>query len=220
MGIAKIASHSRRGTVMYKLYPSAVVAAVALAAGACAQTDSMPEESSTQSSSSTSTTSPSSSSSQNPDTDTTSSQASSDMSAGMGTGTNAVTVGLPVQSTTGSSLGSVMDVVTDPGSSTPAYIVVSTAGEARAVPYSAVSSMMRNGALVIEESTLRNAPTVQQGTWRDAANTQWRMESDRYWGSQGRMRSATPGEDTGTSGSDRSMPTEQPEQPSTELPRG
>jgi hypothetical protein len=101
-------------------------------------------------------------------------------------------VGLEVISPSGEPLGAVVDVVMN-SSGAPSYAVISSAGKATAVPYSTVSTMVRDNAVVMEQSRLQSAPKVEKGAWRDSADTQWQSESDRYWG-KGGMRTATPGD--------------------------
>lgn len=201
---------------MDKLSSFAIAAVLGLAAGACAQNQTTPgNDTGTQSSTSTRSGTDTSASSQtsgtqsSSGTDTASSQ-SSDMGATTSPDTSSsastssesgtasgsatagtsspVAVGVQVQSSTGSSLGTVVDVVSD-NSGTPAYVVISAGGETAAVPYTAVSSMMHNGAIVMDQLRLQNAPKVQQSQLRDPSSTEWQSRANQYWGS---MRSATP----------------------------
>ena len=69
-----------------------------------------------------------------------------------------------------------------------------------AVPYSAVSSMMHNGAIVMDQARLQGAPKVQQSQLRDPSSMDWQNQANQYWGS---MRSATPESSTPTGSTDQ-----------------
>jgi uncharacterized protein YrrD len=110
-----------------------------------------------------------------------------------------VTSGMDVQSNSGEPIGAVVDIVLDP-TGEPAYVVVATpTGSAAAVPYSTANSMVHNNKMVMDRSKLENAPKVQQSQLQDQSNTSWQGKSDKYWGSKGSMRSASPGKDSDSS---------------------
>jgi hypothetical protein len=92
--------------------------------------------------------------------------------------------GMSVQTRSGQSLGTVVDIV--PGAAGDAktgYVVIAAAGgTARPVPYSSASSMVQNGKLVMDRSRLMNAPTVQQNQLEDHSSTTWKKKADSYWG--------------------------------------
>jgi hypothetical protein len=125
--------------------------------------------------------------------------------AGM-TGTHSKLVGLQVESPTGEALGSVVDVTMD-SSRQPEYVVISMGNDTQtAVPYSAVSSMIKGNKVVMDRTRLQNSPQVAQSELKDKANTKWRSDADKYW-SAGAIRSASPG-GAGTGASDRPQPQE------------
>jgi sporulation protein YlmC with PRC-barrel domain len=90
-------------------------------------------------------------------------------------------VGLQVVSHTGQTLGSVIDVIVD-DSKQPEYAVISTGNDTiTAVPYRAVTAMIKDGKVVMDRSKLENSPQVAQIELHDKANSKWRADSDRYW---------------------------------------
>jgi hypothetical protein len=122
--------------------------------------------------------------------------------------------GMPVQTRSGESLGTVVSVV--PGSSgntQNGYVVIGESsgggGNATPVPYSAAASHVQNGKLVMERSRLDKAPKIQQSEMQDSSNTSWQRKVDSYWGKghhgmgADRMRSGSSSEteSSGTSSS-------------------
>jgi hypothetical protein len=113
-----------------------------------------------------------------------------------------VSSGMAVQSESGHPLGFVVDVL--PGSSgtqESGYVVIAGAagGGATPVPYSAASSMVQEGKLVIDQTRFTHAPKVQQNQIEDPAT--WKSKADSYWGESGTH--------TGHMGSDEHMSPEQ-----------
>jgi hypothetical protein len=90
-------------------------------------------------------------------------------------------VGLPVETSKGEQLGSVVDIVRDKAG-TPTYAVVAIDTDTTAVPYATALDMVRNGKVVMSQAKLAAAPKVKQTEWLDQNHTTWRKESDRYWG--------------------------------------
>jgi hypothetical protein len=194
----------------------AVAAVIALAAAACAQTETAPDGSTdTQSSQRNSNTNTATSESQGTgatssadDTSTAAAASSTGSSGSAGNSGSAepsdsaspIAVGLQVQSSTGASLGTVVDVISDSSSSSPSYVVISSAGETVAVPYSAVGSMMHNGAIVMDQARLQGAPKVRQSQLRDPSSMDWQSQANQYWGS---MRSARPDSSAPTGSTDQ-----------------
>ena len=106
-------------------------------------------------------------------------------------GTSSVTAGMGVQTAAGESIGTVQDVVPN-ASGQPGYVLIATASGTRtAVPYSTVSSMTRNGKIVLDRARLEAAPQVQDSQLQDRSNTRWQKQADQYWNGS-RMRSAAP----------------------------
>jgi hypothetical protein len=90
-------------------------------------------------------------------------------------------VGLPVESSKGEQLGSVVDIVRNK-SGKPTYAVVAIDTDTTAVPYDKALDMVRNGKVVMSPAKLAAAPKVKQTEWLDESHTAWRKQSDRYWG--------------------------------------
>jgi len=99
-------------------------------------------------------------------------------------------VGLPVESSGGEQLGSVVDVVRD-ASAVPAYVIVAIDNDTTAVPYDTARSMVRGDKVVMNPTRLTNSPKVKQTQWQNTSDESWRTQADRYWGS---TRTATPGD--------------------------
>jgi hypothetical protein len=92
-----------------------------------------------------------------------------------------VSAGSIVQSPAGEAIGRVKDIVPDPGTGDPAYVVIATRTGTTAVPYAVVSPMFQNGHVVLERSKLESAPRVKERQLRDKSNADWRKEADLYW---------------------------------------
>ena len=98
-------------------------------------------------------------------------------------------VGLPVESSSGQTLGSVVDIVRDK-TGIPTYAVVAIDNDTTAVPYDTATAMIHNDKVVMSQAKLSAAPKVKQSEWLDQASSSWRTQSDRYWGN---TRTASPG---------------------------
>jgi hypothetical protein len=99
-------------------------------------------------------------------------------------------VGLPVETSGGQAIGSVVDIVRD-ADGTPTYAVVAIDNDTTAVPYTTVTAMVRDGKVIMSQSRLAGAPKVKQTEWLDQTSSKWRSASDRYWGN---TRTASPNE--------------------------
>jgi hypothetical protein len=90
---------------------------------------------------------------------------------------------MPVESSSGQSLGSVSKVVPGlNGQDSSGYVVVSgSTGESVPVPYKTASSMVRDGKLVLSQSRLEHAPKVTQEDMQNASDRSWRTKADEYW---------------------------------------
>ncbi|MGH8286414.1 MAG: PRC-barrel domain-containing protein [Steroidobacteraceae bacterium] len=204
---------------MDKLRSFTVAAAVAFALAACAQNETTPDETDSRTTSTSSTTTPADSTSPAESTtpaDSSSGSMSQDSSGAaastdtsMAGSTAPVAIGLKVETATGESLGTVIDIVADATTGAPLFVVISSEGETTAVPYAAANSMVQQDALVMDRSRLESAPRVDQGEWRDPASGDWTSEANGYWG-QGEMRTASP--EPGASSSEQSAePQPEPE---------
>jgi hypothetical protein len=99
-------------------------------------------------------------------------------------------VGLPVESSDGTQLGSVVDIVRNT-SGKPTYAVVAIDNDTTAVPYDTATAMIKGDKVVMSQARLAGAPRVKQSEWLDETSSKWRSESDRYWGN---TRTAEPGD--------------------------
>lgn len=90
---------------------------------------------------------------------------------------------MPVESSSGQSLGSVSKVVPGlNGQQTSGYVVVSgSGGESVPVPYRTANSMVRDGKLVLSQSRLEHAPKVTQEDLQNSSDHSWRVKADQYW---------------------------------------
>lgn len=99
-------------------------------------------------------------------------------------------VGLPVETSAGQSLGSVVDIVRDRAGK-PTYAVVAIDNDTTAIPYDTAASMIHNDKVIMSQAKLSGAPKVKQSEWLDQTSSAWRSQADRYWGSS---RTASPGD--------------------------
>lgn len=95
-------------------------------------------------------------------------------------------IGQGIETAKGEMLGEVTDVVLDrTGKVTHALVSYQDSAGARpriaAVPWDALSSMMRGDSIVMERSRLQGAPSFAQGQPPNFANEAWSRETDRYW---------------------------------------
>jgi hypothetical protein len=90
-------------------------------------------------------------------------------------------VGLPVESSKGEQLGSVVDIVRDKAGK-PTYAVVAIDTEATAVPYDRALGMIHGDKVIMSQSKLAAAPKVKQSEWLDQTHSSWRKDADSYWG--------------------------------------
>jgi hypothetical protein len=127
----------------------------------------------------------------------------------------AVAIGVKVEGESGESLGTVTDIVADPTTGAPLFVVISTQGQTTAMPYAAASSMLQTDVIVVESAKLAAAPRVEQSDLHEPSAA-WTGAANDYWG-QGEMRTASPDPGaTSDSGSDQSASEPAPE----EKPRG
>lgn len=103
---------------------------------------------------------------------------------------------MPVESSSGQSLGSVSRVVPGlNGKRSAGYVVVSGShGESIPVPYETAHSMVRDGKLVLSQSRFEHAPKVTQDDLQNTSDHSWRVKADHYWmgKGQGRARGQQP----------------------------
>lgn len=94
---------------------------------------------------------------------------------------------MPVESSSGQSLGSVSNVVPGlDGKKTSGYVVVSGAGGMSVpVPYRTASAMVRDGKLILSQSRFERAPKVTQEDLQNSSDHAWRAKADQYWKAKG-----------------------------------
>lgn len=90
---------------------------------------------------------------------------------------------MPVESSSGQSLGSVSQVVPGlNGQRSDGYVVVSGSnGESVPVPYAKAHSMVRNGKLILSQSRFEHAPKITQEDLQNGSDHAWRVKADHYW---------------------------------------
>jgi hypothetical protein len=94
---------------------------------------------------------------------------------------------MPVESSSGQSLGSVSKIVPGlNGQRSAGYVLVSGSNGDVPVPYETAHSMVRDGKLVLSQSRFQNAPTVTQQDLQNSSDHSWRVKADRYWMHKGR----------------------------------
>jgi len=102
--------------------------------------------------------------------------------AGLDAQMRGVSAGAAVQSPAGESIGAVKDIVPDPKTGRPAYVLIAThKGPKVAVPYSVVITLVHNGYITLDRSRLERAPQVRDRQLLDQSDTAWRREANRYW---------------------------------------
>ncbi len=90
-------------------------------------------------------------------------------------------VGKLAQSPNGRTIATVKDVVADPANRTPAYVLLATGSGTTALPFWAVSHLLRDAHLVIDPGALAAAPRVSDQQVRSGSDNAWKEEADRYW---------------------------------------
>jgi hypothetical protein len=95
-----------------------------------------------------------------------------------------IAAGKLVQSPEGMVIGTVHDVLREPASGRPAYIVIATDSGFKAIPSYAIGHLLRDAHIVINRSTLAGAPQIPGNEElkddKDAA-APWRQQADSYW---------------------------------------
>jgi hypothetical protein len=96
-----------------------------------------------------------------------------------------VSAGTVVQTPAGESLGTVKDIVPNPNSGQPDFVLIATRAGTAAVPYAAVTPLFHDGHIVLERPRLEGAPRISEDQLQDAnrATAEWKKQANRYWGS-------------------------------------
>jgi hypothetical protein len=95
-----------------------------------------------------------------------------------------IAFGKLVQSPEGMIIGTVHDVLREPVSSRPAYIVIATASGFKPIPSFAIDHLLRDAHIVIDRSTLARAPQIpgnEEPKADEDAAAPWRQQADSYW---------------------------------------
>jgi hypothetical protein len=91
-----------------------------------------------------------------------------------------LTAGTPVRTPAGETIGSVKDVVPDPATGQPAFVLVAIrTGANCAIPYPAVT--FKESQIVLDRSRLEGAPHVEDSQLHDKADSRWQTAAKRYW---------------------------------------
>lgn len=89
-----------------------------------------------------------------------------------------------VQSPEGMIIGTVHDVLREPASNRPAYIVIATSSGFKPIPSYAIDHLLRDAHIVIDRSTLARAPQIpgnEEPKADEDADAPWRQQADIYW---------------------------------------
>ena len=95
-----------------------------------------------------------------------------------------IAAGKLVQSPEGFVIGTVHDVLHEPASGRPAYIVIATDSGFKPIPSYAIGHLLRDAHIVIDRSTLAAAPRIpgnEEPKDDEDAATPWRQQADSYW---------------------------------------
>lgn len=95
-----------------------------------------------------------------------------------------IAAGKLVQSPQGTVIGTVHDVLREPGSGRPAYIVIATESGFKPIPSYAIGHLLRDAHIVIDGSMLARAPQIpgnEQLKGDEGAAAPWRQQADSYW---------------------------------------
>jgi sporulation protein YlmC with PRC-barrel domain len=93
-----------------------------------------------------------------------------------------LSAGTSVQSPAGEAIGTVKDVVPDPRTGRPSYILVTArSGTDTAIPYATLAPMFHKGRIILDRSRLEDAPHVSDSQLRDPSDHAWQQKAQRYW---------------------------------------
>jgi hypothetical protein len=97
-----------------------------------------------------------------------------------------LSAGTSVESPAGEAVGTVKDVVPDPRTGQPSYILVTTrSGANTAIPYSTLAPMFRDGRVILDRSRLEDAPRVSDRQLRNPSDHAWQQKAQQYWNPRG-----------------------------------
>ena len=99
-----------------------------------------------------------------------------------------VSAGTAVQAPSGESIGTVKDIVPDPNSGRPAYVVIATRSGNTAVPYATITPLFHDGQIVLDRSRLESAPRLRAEQLQNDSDRSWTKQSDQYWNDSAPVR--------------------------------
>ena len=101
-------------------------------------------------------------------------------------GAGKLSAGTIVHSPAGAAIGTVKDVVPDPSTGRPSYVLVNTrSGANTAIPYSVLAPMFSNGRVILDQSRLEGAPRVSNSQLRNPSDHTWQQRAQQYWNAGG-----------------------------------
>ena len=92
-----------------------------------------------------------------------------------------VSAGTAVHAPSGEPIGTVKDIVPDPNSGRPAYVVIAMRGGSTAVPYATITPLFHDGQIVLDRSRLESAPRLRADQLQNDSDRSWTRQSDQYW---------------------------------------
>lgn len=92
-----------------------------------------------------------------------------------------IAAGKLVQSPQGTVIGQVHEVIPEPASGRPAYVLVATDSGVTAIPYWAIGHLLRDAHIVVDRSMLAEAPRIPGSAAPKNGDGSWREQADRYW---------------------------------------
>ena len=110
-------------------------------------------------------------------------------------------IGAVVKDSQGQRAGTVQDIIIDPksGRITHAVVAQSSASESLVlIPWRAVESMHRGGAMVVDRDRLASAPKFDASAWPDLNRSGWSQQADQYWGAPMSGTAETTQRESGT----------------------
>jgi hypothetical protein len=98
-----------------------------------------------------------------------------------------LSAGTIVQSPAGQAIGTIKDIVPDPRSGQPSYVLVATrSGAKTAIPYSTIAPLFINGRVTLDRWRLEDAPHVSYSQLRDQSDKAWQQKAQQYWNASDR----------------------------------
>jgi hypothetical protein len=92
-----------------------------------------------------------------------------------------VAAGKLVQSPQGTVIGTVQDLLSEPSSEQPAYVLVATDSGITPIPYWAITHLLRDAHIVVDRSMLAAAPRIPGSGEPKGRDAHWMEQADSYW---------------------------------------